>query len=285
MFITKSWEKFMQTIQNQLSQFKEGDYTVKIISTICNMIPIEVSFYYYDHWEDGIKRLKPNLTQQDIEKAKLLADSENVQSVLKIFSIIDTTDQLIAGYASIKNALNLFGSKHQKRTFESDPQQALDAGVKALAIAYSVHKLYNGNIQEKVIKFKNTPAGVEMLIVFCLLEIALPFTDNLMEGSAKAISNLFKNQDQIQNKFYQLESGTLLEFHDSIHLLKETLPNYLDKVKNYAEPIANKIKTFLPTAFNVLDSATGVIATGVDFLPIWTFLGTRLIIESIAKQL
>lgn len=275
----------MQAIQNQLLQFHEDDYTVKIVSTICNIIPTKVPFQYYHQWEDGLKRIKPNLTKEDIEKAKQLANSESVQSVLKIFSIIDTTDKVIAGYAGIKNALNLFSSKNQKRTFESDPQQALDAGVKALAIAFSIHKLYSGSIQEKIIKFRNTPAGLEILLVYSLIEIALPFTDNVIESSTNAISNLFKNQDQIHNKFQQLSSYTLLEGQEAIHSLKEILPNYLDKVKLYIEPIANKIKAFLPTGLNIMDSTTGVIATGVDFLPIWTFLGSRLIIESIAVQI
>jgi len=36
---------------------------------------------------------------------------------------------------------------------------------------------------------------------------------------------------------------------------------------------------------NIADSATGVIASSADLLPVWSFLGARLITESIALKL
>lgn len=275
----------MNLIEKNLSEFKEDDYSVKIVSTISNLIPINLSFQYYDNFESGLKRVKSQITSGEIEKAKQIAEQENIQSVLKVFSLIDTSDKIIAGYAGIKNILNLFGAKNQKRTFESDPQQALDAGIKGLAIAYAIQKLYSGNIQEKILKLKETPAGIEILVYYTLMEIALPFTDNLIEGSINTITKLFANQNEIQEKISQLGMENILETTETIGFLKETLSGYLDKVKFYSETVADKIKAFLPTGMNIADSATGVVATGVDLLPIWTFLGTRLVVESIAIQL
>ncbi|MFN3603557.1 MAG: hypothetical protein ACK4UJ_02470 [Leptonema sp. (in: bacteria)] len=274
----------MQTIQALLNEYKEEDYSVKIVSAIFNTVPVDVHFQYYNRFEEGLKRVKPNITTEEIEKAYKLANSENVQSVLKLFSLLDTSDKLIAGYASIKNILNFFDGS-QKRTFESDPQQALDAGVKGFSIGYAIHKLYNGSIQEKISKFKNTPAGIEILVFYSLMEVALPFTDNLIEGSINVLSKLFGNRQEIQNKFSQLGVGSFQDANESITALKDTLPNYLDRTKTYVEPIINKIKAFLPTGLNVADSATGAMATGVDFLPIWTFLGARLVNESIAWEI
>ena len=98
---------------------------------------------------------------------------------------------------------------NQKRTFESDPEQALDAAVKALVIAYAVNHICSGDLKSKMQELIQTPAGIELLIYYSLIEIALPFTDNLVESSSKVISKLLENKHQIENKFNKLGIGKL----------------------------------------------------------------------------
>jgi len=148
-----------------------------------------------------------------------------------------------------------------------------------------LNNLYTGDLKSKIQGLIQTPAGVELLIYYSLIEIALPFTDNLIEGSSNTISKLFQNQHEIQNKFNSLRIGELNNATETLNSLQKTIPIYLDKVKNYVQPAAEKIKVYLPTALNIADSATGVIASGADLLPVWTFLGARLITESIALRL
>lgn len=274
----------MNSIDAYLNQFQESDYTLKLLTTIYSIVPMNTSFKFYNQFEDGLKRIKPDLTQSEIEIALNKLNEENIQSALKAFNYVDTSDKLIAGYAGIKNVLNLFGMGNQKRTFESDPQQALDAGVKGLVIAYAINKLYSGDISTKIHKLQNTPAGIELLIYYVLLEIAIPFTDNLIEGSSQAIQKLLGNKREIQNKFQTLG----LNIDNSTEILENiqnSFSNYLDKVKNYVNPVANKIINFFPTAMNIADSVTGVISTSADLLPVWTFLGARLTTEAIAMEL
>jgi hypothetical protein len=74
---------------------------------------------------------------------------------------------LISSFAGIKNVLNLFGmGSNQKRTFESDPEQALDAAVKALVIAYAVNHICSGDLKSKMQELIQTPAGIELDILF-----------------------------------------------------------------------------------------------------------------------
>jgi hypothetical protein len=276
----------MSQIQETLQQFKEDDYTVKLVSAIFNIIPMEKPYVFYNEFENGLRRIKPGLTEEDLKKAYQLLSDPNIESTLKAFTYVDTSDELISSYAGIKNVLNLFGmGSNQKRTFESDSEQGLDAGVKALVIAYALNNLYTGDLKSKIQGLIQTPAGVELLIYYSLIEIALPFTDNLIEGSSNTISKLFQNQHEIQNKFNSLRIGELNNATETLNSLQKTIPIYLDKVKNYVQPVAEKIKVYLPTALNIADSATGVIASGADLLPVWTFLGARLITESIALRL
>ena len=276
----------MSQLQETLRQFKEDDYTVKLVSTIFHIIPLEKPYVFYNEFENGLRRIIPDLKEEDLQKAYQLLNDPQIQSTLKAFIYVDTSDKLISSFAGIKNVLNLFGmGSNQKRTFESDPEQVLDAGVKALMIAYAINNLYSGDIKTKIQQLIQIPAGIELLIYYSLIEIALPFTDNLIEGSSNALSKLFQHQHEIENKFNTLGIGNLENSTEIISSLQNTLPSYLDKVKNYVNPVANKIKEYIPTALNIADSATGVIASGADLLPVWTFLGARLITESIAFNL
>ncbi len=276
----------MSQLQEIIRQFKENDYTVKLVSSIFSIIPLEKPYVFYNEFKNGLRRIIPDLREEDLQKAYQLLSDSKIQSTLKAFIYVDTSDKLISSFAGIKNVLNLFGmGSNQKRTFESDPEQALDAGVKALVIAYAINNLYSGDIKTKIQQLIQIPAGIELLIYYSLIEIALPFTDNLIEGSSNALSKLFENQHEIENKFNTLGIGNIENSKEIIRSLQNTLPSYLDKVKNYVNPVANKIKEYLPTAMNIADSATGVVASGADLLPVWTFLGARLITESIALKL
>ncbi len=276
----------MSQINKNLSQFNENDYTIKLLTSIYDIVPVDVNFKFYQTFEEGLERINSNLSEQDIEKAKDKLNDEKIQSTLNAFSYIDTSDKLIAGYAGLKNILNLFSSSgSKKRIFESDPQQALDAGIKGFLILYAINHLYSGDFNSKINKFKTTPAGIEILIYYTLVEIALPFTDNLIEGSVNVISKLFQNQGDIQSKFQSLGiADNLLEI-SNMNSLKDSLAIYLDKVKSYVNPVSQKIKEYLPSIMNITDSFTGAIATGVDLLPVWTLLGSRLVTESIAIEL
>ena len=156
-----------QKANEMLSDYSQDDFTVKLLSSLDKIVPGSPGFKFYNNFEDGVKAYVPDASPEVIEKARALAESEEMQDALKVMGYIDTSDKVIAGYAGIKNVLSLFGGGGgaKKRTFESDPQQALDAGVKALAIAYVVYKLIPGGVSEKVSQFKELDAG-NLLILY-----------------------------------------------------------------------------------------------------------------------
>lgn len=268
-----------------LSQFNQDDFTVKLLSSLDSIVPGSPGFKFYNSFEDGVKAYVPDASPELIEKARQIAESEEMLDALKVMGYIDTSDKVIAGYAGIKNVLNLFGGGgSQKRTFESDPQQALDAGVKALAIAYAVYKLIPGGVSEKVTEFKNLDSGKEMAIYFASIEVALPFLDNAVEGGAGLIQKLMKSNSGITDKFGALAGGGAAQASEMLNSLAGPLDSYIGVAKDHAGTIADKVKSYLPAAANVADSATGAVATGADLLPVWTFLGARLITEVAARR-
>ncbi len=216
----------MNQIDEYLPKFQENEYTVRLLSSIFSIVPTKAEFEFYRTFEDGIKRVKRTITEQELEKAKSQIQDEKIQSILKTFSYIHTSDKILAGYTGLKNILDLFSSSSPKRRiFESDPQQALDAGIKGFILLYAVNELYSGEFNTKIKKLKETLAGVELLIYYTLVEIALPFTENLIEGSVQVISKLFQNREGIQH----LESLSLKNYTKDI----KNLNLFLDILANY----------------------------------------------------
>ena len=274
-----------QKANEMLSDYNPDDFTVKLLSSLDNIVPGSPGFKFYNSFEDGVRAYVPDASPEVIEKARQIAESEEMQDALKVMGYIDTSDKVIAGYAGIKNVLSLFGGGGaKKRTFESDPQQALDAGVKALAIAYAVYKLIPGGISEKVSEFKSLDTGKEMAIYFASIEVALPFLDNAVEGGAELIQKLMKSNSGITDKFGALAGGGAAQASEMLNSLAGPLDSYIGVAKDHAGTIADKVKTYLPAAANVADSATGAVATGADLLPVWTFLGARLVTEVAARR-
>ena len=62
------------------------------------------------------------------------------------------------------------------------------------------------------------------------------------------------------------------------NLLGQTMGN----VKDHLGPLVSKLDSAMPKILNVTDSVTGVMATALDALPVWRFLGARLAAEASA---
>ena len=93
-----------------------------------------------------------------------------------------------------------------------------------------------------------------------------------------------KSNSGITDKFGSLAGGGAAQATEMLNSLSGPLDSYIGVAKDHAGTIADKVKSYLPAAANVADSATGAVATGADLLPVWTFLGARLVTEVAAKR-
>ena len=203
---------------------------------------------------------------------------------------LDLADAGLSIYAGVKNLFSLFGSKAEaKHTFESDPQQATDAAIKAAGLSYMIYKMFPGGIGEKIGLFKETRAGQELALYYAVAEIALPFTDNLAEAGGQLVSKLLNNQKgEMSSKFSSVVGADALgQATGVMDQFTAPLGEYVDRAKGHTGPIMEKVKAFIPsaaTAMNIADSATGAIASGVDMMPVWRFLGGRVVAEACALR-
>ncbi|MBI3395039.1 MAG: hypothetical protein HY042_04320 [Spirochaetia bacterium] len=274
-----------QNLQQMLGQFNENDYTVKLCRGIFSVIPFAPPFVFYNTLEGAVQRIKPDAGPEILAKAQEIAASEEVAKALWVLGALDMADKGLGIYTGIKNIFGLVSDAPRQRVFEADPQQAADAALKAVGLAYVTHKLYPGELTQKVNRFKGTPAGQEIALYFATAEVALPFTDNVLEGGGKIIGKLMHGRSESVQKFASFAGQpAVTEATGMLEHMTEPLDGIIDRAKGYVGPIAEKIKAFIPGAVGAVDSITGVLATGVDVMPCWQFLGARLAAEACALR-
>lgn len=275
-----------QTVHQMLGQFKEDDYTVRLCRGIFSVMPFAPPFVFYNSLEGAVRRVKPDAGPDIVAKAEQIAASEDAAKALWVLGALDMADKGLGIYTGLKNIFGLVsGPAPGARTFEADPQQAADAALKAIGLAYITHRVFPGDMQKKVDRFKNTPAAQELALYFATAEVALPFADNVLEGGGHVMNKLMAGRAAQTQKFAEFagQSG-LAEATGMLDKMTESLDAYIEKAKTYTKPVAEKVKTFIPGAMNAADSITGVVATGMDVMPVWQFLGSRVIAEASALR-
>lgn len=277
-----------KTVDEMLGEFNEGSLTVKLLSAIYGVVPFSPGFEFYNSLEAGVRRYNPSAGPEVIAKAQELAAGEDAAKALWVINALDTADAGLGVVTGIKNVLSLFGGGGgpAKRTFEADPQQAADAALKATGLAYVIYRLFPGSVSEKVTAFKDLKAGQEAAIYYAVGEIALPFTDNVLEGGGNLISKVMgKGQGDMAAKFTQFAGAdSLSQASEVMGQLTGPLNGYIEQAGQHVNPILDKVKAYVPTAMNIGDSVSGAAATGVDVMPVWRFLGGRLVAEACAYR-
>lgn len=272
-------------IDAALVEFKESDASVRVTSMLFSVFPFSPPFEYYFNLKGAVRRAARTEDPAILERAKQLAQSEEVLKALKVASVVDKADGGLGIYTGLKNAYDAAKNKDRKRTFEADPQQAADAGLKAVALSYLIATLYPGSVAEKVKLFLDTPAGQEIALYYAGIEIALPFTDNLIEASGNWMGKLMESSGSQESRFSEFAGSLPFEQARAIlDALKNQIDSTLTKVKPYLDPLREKVAAIAPTALNVADSTTGALATALDVLPVWKFLGARLAAEACALR-
>lgn len=271
-----------------LGKFSENDFTVKLCRTIFSVIPTLPPFQFYNSLEGAISRFN----QQDaniIAKARELENNSDIKTAIWVADAIDKTDVGISAITGVKNILSLITGARKQCSFEADPQQALDAVMKAAALSFIIYKTMPGDVSQKISHFFELPAGKEIVLYYALAEVALPFADDLIAGGANLISRLFsRHRSDMTQKFSSVVGNDGMKSAEMVlEKMEKPLGEYIDIAKNHAPSVMNKIREFLPSAStveNIVGSATSVAATAMDVMPVWSFLGSRVAAEACAYR-
>lgn len=269
-------------IDDALKGFSPTDVTVRVCDAIFGSVPFAPKLPTYASLDEATRVLYPAATLQQQKRVEALAQAENVKSALWMADAIDTGDTGIAIYSGVSSALSFFFG-NRANALETDTQQGVDTGLKLFGIAYMVHKLFPGTVQEKATSFYTTPTGQALAFYFASIDVVLPFADNALIGGGNAIQTILQRYGGASaQKLAAIPGGSQIaaEAQSMVGSLVAPLEGAVRQVAPHARAIADSAAKHLPGFMNAADKVAGIVATGADVLPIYRFLGARLAAES-----
>lgn len=278
----------MSQLHDALSRFDEDDYTTRLCRTMFGALPTAPPFVFYRDLAGGVARVAERPRPDLVPRAAAIAQRREAERALWLAAALDKADKGLAMASGVTNLVAFIrGSSAEKRsTFESDQQQAIDAGIKLLGLAYITSRLFQGGPTEKVDQLLALPAGREAALYLATVEIALPFLDNFIETGGSVISKLMESSAvDAASRFGAVAGRSTTEEATSVlsHLV-QPMESLLEGVKGNVGGLLDTLRSHVPSALGLADSATGVLATTLDAMPVWQFLGARLVAEACAQR-
>jgi hypothetical protein len=198
---------------------------------------------------------------------------------------LDTGDKTYGVYTGVKQAMNLFfGGK--RRNVDFDTAQRNDAAMKALDIAYILHKSVPGSIADKVKAFYKYESGQMLIAWYAGMEVVLPFADNIISHGPGFVDNLLTNSvgKQVARLSKLPGVGSLDGVQDTLTGISVHLKNGINRAQDKAPNLAETARWVMPAVGRVTDVATGMAAQGVDLMPVYRLLGARFIAETTIRR-
>ncbi len=255
----------MSQLNDALSQFDENDYTVKLCRTMFGALPTAPPFVFYGDLAGGVARVAESARPDLVPRAEAIAHRREAERALWLAKALDKADRGLAVASGVSNLVSFIrgSSSTGRSTFESDRQQAIDAGIKLLGLAYITSRLFAGGPTEKVHQLLQLPAGREAALYLATVEIALPFMDNFIEGGGSVISSLMDSSAVDAASRFGAVAGraTTQEATSVLSHLVQPLEHLLEGVKGNVGPLLDTVRSHVPAALGIADSATGMLAT------------------------
>jgi hypothetical protein len=270
-------------IDEPLGSYRADDYTVRLCGAVCRVVPFAPDLQHYGSLAEALTQTDPKAKRPVLDRARELTNAEDAQRTLWMASAMDTADSGISAFSGIKTVVALYRSKQGERlaALETDSAQAADAVLKALALAYMIHRLFPGGPVDKVQAFRATKSGQALAFYYAAIEVGLPFADNALVGGGTFLSDLYERLGPEQaDKLAVVAGEEAAEGAKGVMAqLLGPLDGLVKMASTHLSAIADAATTHLPTALDVGDKAAGLLATGADAMPVYRYLGTRLVAE------
>lgn len=266
-----------------VAEFQKGDVTVRIVGGFFGILPFVASWSPTTDLDAAAlaaaTRLNaPELAGRIRARAEQLARAEGPQAALAAFEFLDKGDKGIAIFSGLRTAYKTV--RGQDGALEMDPQQAADAGLKAIGISWAAWKLFPGSAADKVRALTSTEAGRALLAWYTAADLVLPFADNLASGGTAAITTMISGQaSENAKRLAAVAGGEVEQATGMLSSLMSTFESGLGQAAAYAEPLSAYVQTQVPSIFGTADKVTGVVATGVDALASYRLIGASLVAE------
>ena len=276
-------------IDQLLGDFGDTDYSVRLVRGVCNVVPFAPELDSWFCMVDGLKSMEPDAKKKVLDRALEISRGDDAQRALWLVKSLDTADSGISVFSGVRSAYKMYQAANTEEridALETDTQQAVDAVLKGLATAFVIHKIYPGGITDKVGAFRKSQTGQAWIFYYAAIEVGLPFADNALVGGGSFLKGLFdKHQASQIEKLAAVAGPEEAEQARSLMArLMEPMETMVGMAAQHLTPVANAASEFIPKAMNEGDKVAGVAATGADVLPVYRFLGARLVAEACLRR-
>jgi len=263
-----------------LGAYSEDDVTVKLTWAIMEAVPGATPISLYRSLEEARFLVAPDLDDAGLVRARAFAQSPAATQALRVADWIDTGDVGLSAFTGIRAALGLFLKRGQ--ALDTDPQQGADAVAKAAAIAWLAHALHEGTVAERFERFRATPAGAALLTWYAAAEVALPFADDVASGVGSVLGSLVQRYggQHLSRLDGLLGGGAGAAANGMLGQMTGPLDEIIRSVSGHSARIAETARQYLPPTLATLGTVAGAVATAADVLPVYRFLGARLVAET-----
>ncbi len=276
-------------IDQLLGDFGDSDYSVRLVRGVCNVVPFAPELANWFSMVEGLQTLDPGAKKKVLDRAVEISRGDDAQRALWLVKSLDTADSGISVFSGVRSAYKMYQATNTEErldALETDTQQAVDAVLKGLATAYVIHKLFPGGLTEKVAAFRKTNTGQAWIFYYAAIEVGLPFADNALVGGGSFLKGLFDKHQQSQIEKLAAVAGEE-EAQQALSLMGKLMgpmETMVGMASEHLTPVANAAAEYIPKAMNVGDKVAGVAATGADVLPVYRFLGSRLVAEACLRR-
>ena len=182
-------------IDELLTAFDQRDYSVRLVRTVCKVVPFAPDLPDWFSMVDGLKEIDPAAKKPVLDRAIELSRARRPSALCGWCGSLDAADSGLGVFSGVKSAIAMYQAKTgQERldALETDTQQSIDAVLKGLAMAFVIYKLYPGSLTEKVSAFRGSSTGQAIIFYYAAVEVGLPFADNALLGGGTLVKSLFE---------------------------------------------------------------------------------------------
>ncbi len=270
-------------IDELLQQFDGADWSVRLVHAVCAVVPFAPEVPDAHSLVELVKVVDPNATRPVMERAAELVREPHMQRALWMGKTMHTAGAGIGLFSGVNSAYKLYqaGEGEKLDALETDPQQAADAVIKALALAFVIAKLFDGGPLQKVEAFRATTTGQAILVYFAAVDVGLPFADNALLEGGTLMSELIDRYAESETDKLAAVAGAeeALAAKSVLLQLKDSFDKMGSMAAGHLKPVAGAVSDKLSGYLDAGDKAAGAAATAADVLPVYRFLITRLVAE------
>lgn len=256
------------TLALRVDSFAATDLTVRVASGLFSILPFAPAWTH-----PGTLAVQAG-GDREVKHAEDWAKRDGPQRALMVFDLLDKADTGIAVFSGIRGAVK--AARGEDGAWEVDPQQGVDAALKALGMAWAAHSVFDGDVA----RLPQTKSGRALLAWFAAADLVLPFADNAAEGGVALFTGVLdKYTPAAAEKLAALGGPSTSDAVGALAMIREQVGTLAAQAVVVAGPVSEWAKSSLPGVLGIADKATGAVATVLDTLAAYRYLGTALVAE------